>query len=110
MLNIFRSPKKAMPEKGVGVALPLGSQDSTTLNEPLSLSGDDCPDKATAVLTDFMDTIFKEGAHNWSPEEREKRVDACLTEVASIQRTKDKRDIEGLSRKIRQQIQTGEFD
>jgi len=110
MLKIFRSPKKATPEKGVGAALPLDGKDSTTLNEPLSFSGEDSPDKATAVLTGFMDTIFNEGAHNWSPEERAKRVDACLAEVAAIQRAEDKRDIEDTSRKLRQQIQTGKFD
>ncbi len=110
MLKIFRSSKKDAPEKGAGVALPLDDKDSTTLNQPLSFSGEDSPDKATAVLTDFMDTIFKEGAHNWSPEERARRVDACLAEVASIQKAEDKQDIEDTSRRLRQQIQIGEFD
>jgi len=109
MPKIFRFSKD-IPEKGVGAALSLDDKDSTTLNEPLSLSGEDSPDKATAVLTGFMDTIFNEGAHNWSPEERARRVDACLAEVASIQKADDKNGIEDVSRKLRQQIQTGEFD
>lgn len=96
----------AMPKTTISASAKL--TDTARVDGSL-LSGTDHPDKATAVVINFMKTIFNEGAHNWSSEEREKRINACLAESAAYQKAGDKQDLEALSNKIREQIEAGEF-
>lgn len=99
------STEGAMPKPAISA-----KQTDTARVEGFLSSGASHPDRATAVLIDFIDTIFTEGAHNWSPAERDKRIDDCLAKASAYRKAEDKQDIEALSRKLRNQIETSEFD